>query len=136
MRKTVLVGLALILSVVFVSAGFAAESSKMKLKKGDEVYVCGCGKGCDCDTMAKKEGKCTCGKDLVKAKVTKVKGGKAYFMINGEEKGFKMQGKYFCACGAGCDCGTISQKPGKCVCGKDLQEVKAKKSTKSKKSTM
>ena len=136
MKKTVLIGLALILSIAFVSVGFAAESSKMKLKKGDEVYVCGCGKGCPCDTMSKKEGKCSCGKDLIKSKVTKVKGGQAFFMINGEEKGFKMQGKYFCACGAGCNCGTISQKPGKCVCGKDMQEVKAKKSKKSTKSTM
>ena len=59
MKKAILVGLALILSVVFVSVGFAAESSKMKLKKGDEVYVCGCGKACPCDTMAKKEGKCS-----------------------------------------------------------------------------
>jgi len=129
MRKTLFTGLVVIFAIAVASMCFAAEPSKMKLKKGDEVYVCGCGKACPCDTMSRKEGKCSCGKDLIKAKVTKVKGGQAFFMINGEEKGFKMQGKYACACGAGCNCGTISQKPGKCVCGKEMKEVHPKKSS-------
>jgi hypothetical protein len=30
---------------------------------------------------------------------------------------------YVCPCGAGCACGTISQKPGKCVCGNDMTKV-------------
>ena len=27
---------------------------------------------------------------------------------------------YVCSCGEGCDCGTLSKKPGKCGCGKPL----------------
>jgi len=31
--------------------------------------------------------------------------------------------KYTCACGEGCNCDTISQKPGNCSCGKDMKKV-------------
>lgn len=29
--------------------------------------------------------------------------------------------KYVCACGSKCDCGTMADKPGKCVCGKEME---------------
>ncbi|PLX98823.1 MAG: hypothetical protein C0623_11255 [Desulfuromonas sp.] len=29
---------------------------------------------------------------------------------------------YTCACGDGCSCDTVSAKPGKCSCGKDMME--------------
>ena len=29
---------------------------------------------------------------------------------------------YTCACGKSCDCGTVSTKPGKCSCGKEMRE--------------
>ena len=65
----------LILMVVF-ALGFAtfaiADKTKMTAKVGDELYVCACGEGCPCDTMSKSAGQCTCGKDMVKTKVTKV----------------------------------------------------------------
>jgi len=38
------------------------------------VFVCGCGKECDCDTIGTKPGKCHCGMDLIEATVTKVEG--------------------------------------------------------------
>lgn len=118
-----------LLAMVFVCGLFglaAAEvkNGKLYLKVGDEVYICGCGEGCGCDTISMKPGKCACGADLVKAKVTKVEKGKAYFMVDGKERVLKTAGKYACACGAGCNCDTISQKPGKCHCGKDMKEVK------------
>ena len=31
---------------------------------------------------------------------------------------------YACGCGEGCNCGSISQKPGKCACKKDMVKVK------------
>ena len=51
-------------------------------------------------------------------------------MVAGKEKAFKTAGKYACACGEGCDCGYISQKPGKCACDKDMVKVKIPKSKK------
>ena len=102
----------------------AVENGKIALKAGDKINVCGCGAGCPCETMSRKEGKCTCNKDLVQATVTKVEEGKAYVMVNGKEQAFKTTGKFQCACGPKCDCDTISQKPGKCACGKALEEVK------------
>jgi hypothetical protein len=125
MRKTLTV-LAVVFSLVLVSGVFAAESNKMTLKVGDELYVCGCGKGCDCNTMAMKPGKCVCGKPLVKGKVTKVEDGTAVIKTKKGEQTFKTVGLYSCACGPGCNCGTISQKPGKCACGKPMKKVEGK----------
>ena len=61
-----------------------------------------------------EEGNCACGKDkLVKAKVTKVEKDVAYVQAQGWEKpqAFPMQGKYICACGPSCNCGSMSQTP-------------------------
>ncbi|MGB8088196.1 MAG: hypothetical protein WCE84_02165, partial [Candidatus Rhabdochlamydia sp.] len=53
--------------------GFAYQSStgKLDVKAGEEYYVCNC-TDCPCDTISGVKGKCGCGNDLVKAKVTKV----------------------------------------------------------------
>jgi hypothetical protein len=69
----------LILMIVFALALASlalADKTKMTAKVGDELYVCGCGEGCPCDTMSRNPGQCTCGKDMVKTKVTKVENGK------------------------------------------------------------
>ncbi len=116
--------LSVVVSLGIAAFSVAADTSKMALKVGDSVFVCGCGEKCDCDSMARKAAKCSCNKEMVKAKVTKVEEGKAYVMIDGKERAFKTAGKYACACGEGCDCGYISQKPGKCACGKELKAVK------------
>lgn len=110
----------------FVFIGTAAADTKITFKKGDEVYVCGCA-GCPCLTMSKKEGKCGCGKDMVKTTIDKVAKGKAYVTVDGKTLIFKTKGKYACACGARCDCGTLSQKQDKCACGKPMEAVKSKK---------
>jgi len=116
----------LVLTIMFAVAfaSFAlADRTTMTAKVGDELYVCGCGNGCDCDTISRSLGKCPCGKDLVKSKVTKVEEGKITMDVR--SRPFVSIGKYACACGPDCKCDTISQKPGTCTCGKELKEVKA-----------
>jgi hypothetical protein len=97
----------------------------MDLKVGEEVYVCNCGPSCSCNTMSMKEGDCTCGNKMVKAKVLKVESDVVYVQSEGWEKprATRTQGKYMCACEPSCNCGTISQNPGKCVCGKEMKPV-------------
>ena len=101
-----------------------ADKTRMKAKVGDEIYVCACGEGCPCDMMSRNPGQCTCGKDMVKTKVTKVEKGK--ITVESRGKPFKSKGKYACACGADCKCDTVSQNPGNCTCGKKMVEVVAK----------
>ena len=123
--KNLFVALMTVVAVGMAGLSMAAvEKGMITLKAGDKINVCGCGAGCPCETMSRKEGKCTCNKDLVKATVTKVEEGKVIVMVNGKEQAFKTTGKFQCACGPKCDCDTISQKPGKCACGKTLEEVK------------
>jgi hypothetical protein len=124
MKTLFTLGCAVIFAFVFM--GTAAADTKITFKKGDEVYVCGCGAGCPCLTMSKKPGKCKCGKDLVKTTIDKVAKGKAYVTIDGKTQTFKTTGKYACACGADCNCGTISQAPGDCACGKPMKAAKGK----------
>jgi hypothetical protein len=129
MKRLLRIVLVTLLSLMMVGAAFAATRGKMDLKVGEEVYVCNCGPSCPCQSMAMKEGNCACGKDkLVKAKVTKVEKDVAYVQAQGWEKpqAFPMQGKYVCACGPSCNCGSMSQTPGKCVCGNDMKPVDMK----------
>lgn len=122
MRKTLI----LTVVVLFCAAvAFAVTFGKIDLKEGDEIYACNCGADCPCQTMAKMAGNCTCGKEMVKAKVVKLEDGVAMMKADAwdKERSFKTVGKYACACGEGCKCGTISQNPGKCVCGNDLKKV-------------
>jgi hypothetical protein len=111
-----------VLSLAFAAFAFA-DSPEMKAKVGDELYVCACGDGCPCDTMSRNAGQCSCGKDMVKTKVTKVEEGK--ITVASRSKPFISVGKYACDCGPACKCDTISQNPGNCTCGKKMVEVKA-----------
>jgi hypothetical protein len=124
MKKIILLSL-IILMVAFVALSFAGAKAKMDLKVGDEIYACDCGADCPCNTMSRMAGKCTCGKDMVKAKVMKVEGDKV--MLKAEkwdkERAFKTTGKYMCDCGPECKCDTISQNPGKCPCGMEMKKV-------------
>lgn len=112
-----------ILAITVPGIATAKEEVKQSLKTGDTIYVCKCGKACDCGTMSYKEGKCGCGKELVKATVTKTEDGKVFYTLDGNEFSAPAKGKYMCACGSGCGCGTVSQKPGKCACGKKMKKV-------------
>jgi hypothetical protein len=124
MKKWFVMFLALVALGMAGLATASVEKGKITLKVGDEVYVCGCGEGCPCDTISRKEGNCTCKKPLVKGKVTKVEETTAMIEVNGKERSFKTIGKYQCKCGKECICDTISQKPGKCGCGMKLKKVK------------
>ncbi len=122
-KKALLVLLGIFFTMGLVSAvSFADTGSKMDVKVGDKVYVCNCGEKCDCDAMSKKAGNCACDKPMVQTKVTKVENGN--ISVDGQKMTYKSVGKYACACGPACDCGTISQKAGKCACGKEMKEVK------------
>ena len=125
MKKLVLVVCLLAFVVAAAGAVLAAKGphGTFDAKAGDTIYVCGCGEGCACGTLATGEGKCGCGKDLVKTTVTKVEKGKIFYKVDGKELSAPAKGKYACGCGTGC-CGTVSQKPGKCGCGMDLTKVK------------
>lgn len=124
MNKVLCAFFVLGVTMALVLSAYAGSNGKMDLKVGDEVYACNCGEKCPCNTLSRNPGKCTCGKELVKAKVTKVEEGKAYLMAKGWEKErvFKTTGKYACNC-PGCKCGTISQNPGKCSCGVEMKKV-------------
>ncbi|HWR59814.1 MAG TPA: hypothetical protein VN328_13085, partial [Thermodesulfovibrionales bacterium] len=84
MKRFVVASIIVLFALTALS--FAAGKANMELKAGDEIYVCNCGEACKCDTMSRKEGKCTCGKDMVKAKVTKVEAGKAMLKAEKWEK--------------------------------------------------
>ena len=66
------------LSLAFTATVQAADNvpaaATQGYKVGDKVWICGCGKTCDCGTIQTTPGKCHCGMDLIKATVTKVKG--------------------------------------------------------------
>ena len=128
MKRSVQIVIVALLSLMMVGVAFAAAPGKMDLKVGEEVYVCNCGPSCPCHTMSMKEGNCTCGNKMVKGKVTKVDKDVVYVQAEGWEKprAYNTQGKYMCACGPSCNCGTISQNPGKCVCGNDMKPVDMK----------
>jgi len=105
-------------------------------------YVCSCGPSCTCDTSSNKPGTCGCGKPLTYKKVLK-EDSFCYWVCScpgcacdalSKDDPFKCgcgkplqaiakKGRYACACGAECDCGTVSQNPGTCACGKPLKIV-------------
>lgn len=115
---------ALLIMVMATSA--VSGVSRLNLKLGEEIYACNRGAGCPYQTLSLAPVKCTCGSDLVQAKVVKVEKGIAYLQAPGWEKPrpFKTVGKYACACGPKCKCTVISQKLGKCPCGKEMRPVK------------
>ncbi len=125
MKKFLVVLMIMVLGLGFSALSFSEplKGGKLEVKGGDEIYVCGCGNGCGCNTVSKKEGKCSCGQALLKVTVDKVEKGKAFYKQDGKEASVLLAGKYNCACGAQCDCQTISQKPGKCGCGKEMSKV-------------
>jgi hypothetical protein len=124
MKKHLLIFFMLI-SVSILAVAYADQKAAMKLKVGDEVYACNCGIECKCNTMSNKVGSCTCGKDMVKAKVVRIEGGTAYLKADNwnEERPFNTTGKYVCSCGPTCKCNAISQNPGKCPCGTEMKKA-------------
>jgi hypothetical protein len=129
MRRFLLISFVVMVAMAFAVSASAGSKGKMDLKVGDEIYACNCGEKCPCNTMSRNPGKCTCGTDMVKAKVMKVENGKAHLKAPEWEKEriFKTVGKYACDCGPKCKCDTISQNPGKCTCGAEMKKVETSK---------
>jgi hypothetical protein len=117
--------LLVVLSALAVTLAYAGMHGHMKLAEGDEVYACDCGEACPCDTMSRTEGKCTCDKEMVKAKVAEAGEESVELEAEGWEgtREFSTHGKYACACGPECPCDTISQNAGKCTCGVEMEKV-------------
>jgi hypothetical protein len=120
--KKGLISLLVATVMAFAVVAFADKTLPV-YRQGETVYVCACGEACDCKTMSRKAGKCVCDKDLGKGVITSVKGDTAMVKLEGKELAFPTKAKYACDCGEACECGTISQKPGKCVCGKEMKKV-------------
>jgi hypothetical protein len=120
--KNILIGLFLSTLLLIAVVAFADKTLPI-YKQGDAVFVCACGDSCDCKTMARKAGKCSCGKGLVKGVVSKVDGDKLVVKVGDKNLSFPAKAKYACGCGDGCNCGTVSQKPGKCSCGSEMKKV-------------
>ena len=122
-RNTLMITIVTALAVAFAGMALAGSTGKAGLAEGDEAYFCQCGEKCPCDTVSNNPGKCTCGVDLAKGKVTAASGDELTADVNGESLKYKADGQYACNCGPACTCNTISQNPGKCTCGVDMKKV-------------
>jgi len=119
MKRVIAVTLVLFLGLAMATLASAGE---MQLKVGDKVYACACGEACPCQTLSMKPSNCSCGKEMVQGEVVEVGDGTVVVQTADWKRTFKTEGKFVCNCGAGCNCNTVSQSPGKCACGKDLAE--------------
>ena len=129
--------LALACCVLLVACASTKTSGSAQ---GGALYLCGCGPDCKCTTVAVKPGKCHCGKDLVAAHPLKIEEGSVLACSCGakctctadasdaakcgcgkpiRKASLNGSGLYYCGCGGSC-CATVSEKPGKCKCGKEL----------------
>lgn len=109
--------------IVICSCPFSSASDKyMDVQTGDELYACNCGKNCSCRSMAKAPGNCTCGQEMVRARVVRSAGDTAILISDawGGMRTFKIVGRYSCDC-PDCSCGMVSQEPGKCCCGVEMK---------------
>ena len=123
MKRRMAIAVVVMVLTLGLSVAAFADKDLPVFKAGETVYVCGCGEGCDCYSMARKPGNCACNRPMVQATINKVEGDYALVTVNGKERTFITKAKYACACGKACDCGSISQKPGNCVCGKPMKKV-------------
>ena len=122
-RTVMMVTVLTAMTFVFAGLALAGSGGKAGLAEGDEAYFCQCGEKCPCDTVSNNPGKCTCGVDLKKGKVTSAGDGELTADVGGESLKYKTTGQYACACGPACTCNTISQNPGNCTCGVEMKRV-------------
>lgn len=116
--------LLIILTMAFafgLAAAVYSATEKFATKAGDTIYVCGCGEACKCGTISNADGECACGKKLVKTTVNKIENDQVFYTVDGKELSAPLTGKYQCGCEK-CECNMISQKPGKCGCGKQMRK--------------
>lgn len=120
--KNVFIALSVTLMLLVAVVAFA-DKSVPSFKKGDAVFACTCGDSCACKTISRKEGKCGCGSALGKGVVSSANSNEITVKVGDKNFHFPAKAKYTCACGDGCKCGTISQKPGKCGCGSEMKKT-------------
>lgn len=142
----------ILLAVLFALYGIgtvggvlAASHEKPMTEMKDDLtflYVCNCGDACQCNTVATKPGKCSCGKELAAMHVLKIEKDEAILCTCGKGcscaidakdpnkcgcgkpvKKVSLKGLYVCNCGPTCTCNSISDKPGKCRCGSELKKI-------------
>lgn len=108
------------LCLLIITHAHSGTGARLELREGDEVYACASFPECGFGTLSRVSNVCGCGRTLVKARVIKVEGEKGTLFVDGRAKAFRTVGRYVCDCRENCGCGTISQKPGKCACGRIL----------------
>ncbi len=106
------------------------------------LYLCGC-ETCQCETVSKEPGKCSCGKaEMQGVHVLKVEGSTALVCACSAECECEMQegetcgcgekvrrvnlagkGYYTCGCDGDCACTPLAMAPGTCGCGKELKKI-------------
>jgi len=120
LMRAACISVAFLFSLIGSFQVVSASDKYMDIQTGDELYACNCGN--DCQIMAKRPGKCTCGVEMVKARVVKSGGDKAILISDdwGRMKQFKLVGNYSCSC-PDCNCGMVSQHPGICCCGVEMK---------------
>ncbi len=97
--------LCIIMILVVFSLGYLLHFSDVDAGKNKKIFVCYCGKWCECNFEADKFGKCVCGELLLPS-----------------DRRPAETSKYVCGCGEECKCGSISDKDGNCVCDKPMKE--------------
>jgi len=83
MRRRLILTFFLLLGLSVLS--MADTRGKINVKVGDEIYACNMPESCPCDTMAMKPGKCKCGVELIKTRVTKVGSDTIYVESRGRD---------------------------------------------------
>ena len=101
----VLFTLLLLWTVPATAAHHLPAADAVKADAVKNVYICGCGPACGCNTVAAQPGNCPCGKPLIEKQVLKEDADKVYV----------------CACEGDCKCGLNQTDPTKCACGKELR---------------
>lgn len=126
-----------------VKPGAAMGAATQTDVRADVLYTCACGDGCNCNSMSKEPGNCSCGKPMAWGHVIKVEGDDALLCTCAEgckcsidpndpskcgcgepvkRVSMKGTGMYFCNCGGSCTCNTVSDQPGDCGCGMKLKQ--------------
>lgn len=90
--------------LVFLSVGDLLYVSDVDA--GKKIFVCYCGRTCECHFEANKFGKCVCGDNL-----------------SPSDRRPAESSEYVCGCGSKCLCGSKSDKEGDCVCGKPMKKA-------------
>lgn len=96
----------IIMMLVVFSMGYLLHFSDVDAGNKKKIFVCYCGRTCECNFEADKSGKCVCGENLFPS-----------------DRRPAETSKYVCGCGEECKCGSISDKDGNCVCGKPMKEA-------------